>query len=52
MEMKGGGVFKLKPGQVTDDSEMAFHLLRALSALPPSSDLQDTRLSTIIRVAG
>lgn len=28
--MPGGGPFALKPGQVTDDSEMAIHLLTAL----------------------
>lgn len=27
MEMPGGGVFNLKAGQITDDSEMALHLL-------------------------
>jgi ADP-ribosylglycohydrolase len=31
MSMPGGGTFNLRPGQVTDDSEMAFHLLKALS---------------------
>ena len=31
MEMSGGGFFKLRAGQVTDDSEMSFHLLEALS---------------------
>jgi ADP-ribosylglycohydrolase len=30
MEMPGGGPFKLMPGQVTDDSEMALHMLRGL----------------------
>jgi len=34
--MQGGGVFGLKPGQVTDDSEMAFHLLRAITKFNPT----------------
>lgn len=28
--MPGGGPFGVHPGQVTDDSEMALHLLKAL----------------------
>lgn len=35
MDMPGGGVFKLKPGQITDDSELAFHLLNALANFEP-----------------
>jgi hypothetical protein len=30
MEMTGGGPFKLIAGQVTDDSEMAMHMLKGL----------------------
>ena len=30
MEMPGGGVFGLMPGQFTDDSELASHMLKAL----------------------
>lgn len=30
MEMPGGGIFKLQPGQLTDDSEMALHMLAGL----------------------
>lgn len=30
MEMPGGGPFDLDPGQITDDSELAMCLLRAL----------------------
>lgn len=29
--MNGGGVFKLHKGQFTDDSELAYHLLKALT---------------------
>ena len=32
MEMTPGGTFNLRAGQVTDDSEMSFHLLEALSS--------------------
>lgn len=31
LQMKGGGVFKLAPGQITDDGEMSLALCRALS---------------------
>lgn len=31
MQMNGGGVFNLYQGQFTDDSQMAYHLLTALS---------------------
>jgi ADP-ribosylglycohydrolase len=34
--MNGGGVFNLKRGQFTDDSEMAYHLFKALSSLDTS----------------
>jgi ADP-ribosylglycohydrolase len=37
MEMPGGGVFNLKAGQITDDSEMAHHLLKALSTFEPKN---------------
>lgn len=30
MEMRGGGLHKTYRGQVTDDSEMALHLLKSL----------------------
>ena len=32
MTMPGGGTFDTVAGQVTDDSEMALHLLEALKA--------------------
>lgn len=32
MKMPGGGTFTTSPGQVTDDSEMALHMLEALKA--------------------
>lgn len=35
MKMKGGGVFGVSAGQFTDDSELAYHLLKGLSHLQP-----------------
>jgi ADP-ribosylglycohydrolase len=40
MNMPGGGVFNLNPGQFTDDTEMAFHLMRALSNFDPKAKLE------------
>ncbi len=34
MKLKGGGVFKVGPGQITDDSEMAMCLLHAANEDP------------------
>ena len=39
MSMPGGGPFYLAPGQVTDDSEMALHMLQGLKAYNPSYKL-------------
>ena len=40
MEMPGGGTFEfLKPGQFTDDSEMASHMLSGLMTYDPSKSL-------------
>jgi ADP-ribosylglycohydrolase len=51
MEMPGGGVFKLKPGQVTDDSELAFHLLSGLTRLDLSRNFEEQKDNIIITIA-
>lgn len=44
MDMPGGGAFQLKPGQVTDDSELAFHLLKVLSEFKGKLDEDKDRI--------
>jgi ADP-ribosyl-[dinitrogen reductase] hydrolase len=39
MEMPGGGPFQLMAGQVTDDSEMAMHMLKGLLCYDPTKPL-------------
>lgn len=39
MEMPGGGTFPIKPGQLTDDTEMALHCLKAIQSYDPSQKL-------------
>jgi ADP-ribosylglycohydrolase len=51
MEMSGGGVFNLRPGQFTDDSEMAFHLLKALTTFNPRANLTGQFNSILIKIA-
>jgi ADP-ribosylglycohydrolase len=51
MEMRAGGVFRLYEGQFTDDSEMAFHLLRGLSTLIPRERLEAQYSRILMRVA-
>jgi ADP-ribosylglycohydrolase len=41
MEMNGGGTFGLFPGQFTDDSELASHLLKGLNHLNPKKSLKE-----------
>lgn len=41
MEMPGGGPFYLRPGQITDDSEMAVHLLKGLMNYQHGLKLED-----------
>jgi len=41
MKMPGGGTYDLKPGQFTDDSEMACHLTVALLNFDPKIVLKD-----------
>lgn len=38
MQMNGGGIWGIKPGQLTDDSEMALHLLSGLLHYNPVYD--------------
>lgn len=40
MKMGGGGVFNLRSGQFTDDSEMSYHLLKGLLNIDPNLDLK------------
>lgn len=51
MKMKGGGTFDLRAGQVTDDSEMSFHMLKALSGFDPHKKLSEQRLDLVINIA-
>ena len=51
MAMPGGGAFSLKPGQVTDDSEMATHLLISLSSLNPLVPLATQTYPLPIKIA-
>lgn len=48
MKMPGGGVFDLKPGQVTDDSELASHLLAGLNQIDINAPL-NTQYYTLLR---
>lgn len=47
MHMPGKGTFNVKPGQFTDDSEMAAHMLEALSSFNPKNPLKDQQLSIL-----
>jgi hypothetical protein len=47
MEMKGGGTYNLRPGQVTDDSELSFHLFYGLTKYDPQKSL-DKQINEII----
>lgn len=47
MEMPGGGTFPTYPGQVTDDSEMALHLLKALHKF----DIEKTMEENLIPIS-
>lgn len=40
MKMPGGGKFNLFPGQVTDDSELAMHILKSLLTYNPKKSLE------------
>jgi ADP-ribosylglycohydrolase len=43
MEMRGGGVFNLHRGQFTDDSELAYHLLKGLTTISTSKKLSEQK---------
>lgn len=51
MKMKGEGVFKLYPGQFTDDSEMAYHMLKGLLTLNPHQKLNDQLTKILLQIA-
>jgi ADP-ribosylglycohydrolase len=45
--MPGGGPFMLQPGQITDDSELALHMLAGLLAYDNKISL-DKQLHTLL----
>lgn len=50
--MPGKGTFEfLKPGQFTDDSEMASHMLSGLTAYDPSTSLYKQEKRIVINIA-
>ena len=51
MSMPGGGTFPIKPGQVTDDSEMAMHLIKALVEYSPSKPMNDQAMPLLCRIS-
>jgi ADP-ribosylglycohydrolase len=51
MEMVGGGQFKLLPGQVTDDSEMAMHMLKGLMCYDARKPLVEQINTILISIA-
>ena len=40
MKMIPGGTFNLRAGQVTDDSQMSFHMLEALLKINPKKSFE------------
>jgi hypothetical protein len=48
MKMPGHGTFDLKPGQFTDDSEMASHLLKSLMKFDPKQPLGQQEKSILV----
>lgn len=51
MQMPGKGTFNVKPGQFTDDSELAAHMLEALCKFDPKNSLQDQQVSILFEIA-
>ena len=41
MQMPGGGFFSLMPGQFTDDSELAIHMLQGLLQFDQNRPLEE-----------
>ena len=50
MEMTPGGHFNLRGGQVTDDSEMSFHLLEALTSFDFQRPLKEQKISLTLQI--
>jgi ADP-ribosylglycohydrolase len=51
MEMVGGGPFQLLPGQVTDDSEMAMHMLKGLMCYDAKKPLKEQINAILLSIA-
>jgi ADP-ribosylglycohydrolase len=51
MKMPGGGTFRLKAGQVTDDSEMAMHMLRGLLHYSITAPLETQTWNLLLCIA-
>ena len=51
MQMPGKGTFNVKPGQFTDDSELAAHMLEALCKFDPKYSLKDQQVSILFEIA-
>jgi len=49
--MPGKGTFNVKPGQFTDDSELAAHMLSALCKFDPKSSLKDQQADILFEIA-
>lgn len=53
MEMHGGGTFRTRPGQLTDDTELSMHLLNAiLKAYDPKIILSEQINKIVLSTAG
>ena len=51
MRMPGGGVFSLKPGQFTDDSQLSCHLLRGLLKMGLNSGIDEQHYQIIKNIS-
>ena len=51
MSMPGGGTFPIQPGQVTDDTEMAMHLLQSLLLYDPQITVSDQVYQILFEIA-
>ena len=49
--MTPGGHFNLRGGQVTDDSEMSFHLLESLTSYDFTRPLEQQKTDLTLRIA-
>jgi len=50
MEMSPGGFFNIRAGQVTDDSELSFHMLAAISKYEPMVLLSEQRTDLLMKI--